>query len=375
MKVPLADLTREYKELKSEIDSSISKVIERCDFILGEDVHKFEEEFAKFNGTKYAIAVASGTDALRIGIMASGIKQGDEVITTPFTFIATSETISQSGAKIVFADINENDYNIDPKDIEKRITKNTKAILPVHLYGHPARMKEIMDIAKRHNLIVIEDCAQAFTAKYNMESQWKFVGSMGKCGAFSFFPAKNLGAYGDGGMITTNDDNVAKLANTLRNHGSSERYLYEREGFNSRLDTIQAAVLRVKLRNIVRFTEMRNKAASKYNELLKDVVKTPSTGENCYHSFNYYTIRFESKEIRDRVQKHLNENGIANQIYYPVSLHLQQAYKHLGYKKGDLPVAEKIQDEVLSLPMFPQLRDDEIEYVSEKVKEAIKVRC
>lgn len=374
MKVVMVDLTREYNELKNDIDKAVSNVINKCNFILGEDVVKFEEEFAKLNGSKYAVSVASGTDALRIALMASGIGAGDEVITTPFTFIATTETISQSGAKVVFADIEEETYNIDPKSIEKKITPKTKAILPVHLYGHPANMKEIMEIAKKHNLMVIEDCAQAFTAKYKMGTDWKFVGSIGKCGTFSFFPAKNLGAYGDGGLITTDDEKVANMIKTLRNHGSSQRYIYETEGFNSRLDTIQAAILRVKLQKILKFTEMRNEVAKKYEKALNGLCKTPVVKEGCYHSFNYYTIRFDSKETRDRVSKHLTENQVANQIYYPIALHLQKAYKHLGYKEGDLPVTERIQNEVLSLPMFPQLSDDEIQYIAEKIKEAVKVK-
>jgi len=374
MKVVMVDLTREYNELKNDIDKAVSSVINKCNFILGEDVVKFEEEFAKLNGSKYAVSVASGTDALRIALMASGIGAGDEVITTPFTFIATTETISQVGAKVVFADIEEETYNIDPKSIEKKITPKTKAILPVHLYGHPANMKEIMEIAKKHNLIVIEDCAQAFTAKYKMGTDWKFVGSIGKCGTFSFFPAKNLGAYGDGGLITTDDEKVANMIKTLRNHGSSQRYIYETEGFNSRLDTIQAAILRVKLQKILKFTEMRNEVAKKYEKALNGLCKTPVVKEGCYHSFNYYTIRFDSKETRDRVSKHLTENQVANQIYYPIALHLQKAYKHLGYKEGDLPVTERIQNEVLSLPMFPQLSNEEILYVAEKIKEAVKVK-
>jgi len=374
MKVPMVDLTRDYAEFKKDIDAAIYGVLNTSHFIFGEDVAKFEEEFAKLNGSKYAISVASGTDALRIAIIASGIGPGDEVITTPFTFIATTETVSQAGAKVVFADIEEDTYNIDPKSIEKKITKKTKAIIPVHLYGHPANMQEIIKIAKKHNLIVIEDCAQAFTAKYKINNQWKFVGSIGKCGTFSFFPAKNLGAYGDGGLITTDDEKIASNIKTLRNHGSSQRYIYEMEGFNSRLDTIQAAVLRVKLTKILKFTELRNQVAKKYEKELKSVCITPVVKENCYHSFNYYTVKFDSKETRDSVSKYLTENQVANQIYYPIALHLQKAYTRLGYKEGDLPVTEKIQNQVLSLPMFPQLKDEEINYIAEKIKEAVGVK-
>lgn len=373
MKIPMVDLTREYPEIKEEILKSINRVIDSAHFILGEDVVEFEKEFAQFVGSKYAVSVASGTDALRIAIMASGIGEGDEVITTPFTFIATAETISQAGAKVVFADIlDDGTYNIDPKSVEARITPKTKAIIPVHLYGHPASMDEIMEIARKHNLIVIEDCAQSLTAKYEYNGNLKFTGTIGHCGTFSFFPAKNLGAFGDGGMITTDDKEIAEMAKCLRNHGSRQRYIHEMEGFNSRLDTIQAAILRVKLKHLNKWTEMRNTVAQKYNELLKDVCQVPVVKPKAYHSFNYYTVSFENKEIRDSVQKYLNENSIPNQIYYPISLHLQQAYKHLGYKKGDLPVVEKIQDQVLSLPIFPYLKDEEIEYIAGKIKEAVK---
>ncbi|MCX7641122.1 MAG: DegT/DnrJ/EryC1/StrS family aminotransferase [Elusimicrobiales bacterium] len=375
MKIPMVDLTREYKEFKKEIDSAILSVMEKCNFILGDEVIKFEEEFASLNESKYAISVASGTDALRIAIIASGIVSGDEVITTPFTFIATTETISQSGAKIVFADIDEETFNIDPKSVEKKITQKTKAIIPVHLYGHPCDMKKIMEIAKKYKLIVIEDCAQAFTAKYKMNDKWYYVGSIGTCGTFSFFPAKNLGAYGDGGLITTNDEKIMQIAKMLRNHGSKERYIHEIEGFNSRLDTIQAAILRIKLKKILKLTEMRNLIAEKYAKALEGICIVPKVKEGYYHSFNYYTIKFESKEIRDKVSRYLTENGIANQIYYPIPLHLQKAYSHLGYKKGDLPIAEKVSEQVLSLPMFPQLRDEEIDYISSKIKEALRVKC
>jgi len=235
-------------------------------------------------------------------------------------------------------------------------------------------MQRIMEIAKKYNLIVIEDCAQAFTGKYRYNGAWKFLGSIGTCGTFSFFPAKNLGAFGDGGLITTESEEIAERIKMLRNHGSKERYLYETEGFNSRLDTIQAAILKVRLKYVLKWTEMRNEVAQKYNKALKDICKVPVVKENCYHSFNYYTIRFKNKEERDTIQNYLNKNEIANQIYYPISLHLQKAYKKLGYKKGDFPVCEKIQDEVLSLPMYPELTDEEIKIIAEKIKEALKIK-
>lgn len=368
----MVDMIRGYLPIQKEIEEAIKRVLEKAHFILGEDVVEFEREFSSFIGAKYAISVASGTDALRLAILACGIKEGDEVITTPFTFIATSETISQAKAKVVFADIlNDGTYNIDPASIEKKITSKTTAIIPVHLYGHPADMNSIMKIAKKYNLKVIEDCAQSFTGKYKYNGQWKQLGTIGDCGTFSFFPAKNLGAFGDGGLITTNDDKIAQTIRTLRNHGSSQRYLYEMEGFNSRLDTIQAAILRVKLKYVTKWTEMRNEVMNKYNKALKDFCCVPVVKDGCYHSCNYYTIRFSSKQERDLVQQYLNGKEIANQIYYPICLHLQKAYQRLGYKKGDLPVCETIQDQVLSLPMYPELSDEEIEEITTQVKEAV----
>ena len=372
MKVPMVDMLAGYPAIKDEAEAAVKSVMNKGNFILGEEVAKFEKEFAALNGSQYAVGVANGTDALRLAILAAGIKPGDEVITSPFTFIATTETISQTGAVPVFADIEADTYNIDPGSVEKKITKKTRAILPVHLYGHPADMDRIMELAKKHNLKVIEDCAQSFTAQYQAGGKvWKYTGAIGDCGTYSFFPAKNLGAFGDGGLVTTNDPRIYEELKALRNHGSKVRYLHDMEGFNSRLDTIQAAILSVKLKHVLDWTEMRNAAAAKYAAALKDVCATAIVRPNCRHSFNYYTIRFSSKATRDNAQKHLTDNGIANQIYYPVSLHLQKAYAHLGYKRGDLPVSENTQDVVFSLPMFPELTDEQIRTVTDAVKEAL----
>jgi len=372
MKVPMVDILAGYPAIKDEAETAVKNVMNKGNFILGEEVAKFEKEFAALNGSRYAVGVANGTDALRLAILAAGIKPGDEVITTPFTFIATTETISQTGAVPVFADIEPDTYNLEPVSIEKKITKKTKAILPVHLYGHPVDMDPVMALAKKHNLKVIEDCAQAFTAQYNLGGKaWKYTGAIGDCGTYSFFPAKNLGAFGDGGLVTTDDAKIYEELKALRNHGSKVRYLHDMEGFNSRLDTIQAAILSVKLRHVLKWTEMRNAVAAKYTAALKDVCATAVVKPNCRHSFNYYTIRFNSKTTRDNAQKCLTENGIANQIYYPVSLHLQKAYAHLGYKRGDLPVSEKTQDEVFSLPMYPELTDEQIKTVTDAVKAAV----
>jgi len=373
MKIQMVDLAAGYPEIRAEIDTAVKNVLDKTNFILGEEVKKFEGDFAKYCGVQYAVGVANGTDAIKIAVLASGINSGDEVITTPFTFIATSEAIVQAGGTPVFADIEIDNYNISPKEIEKKITKKTKAILPVHMYGHPAEMDEILRIAKKYNLKVIEDCAQSFSAKYRLAvSGWRLAGTMGGAGCFSFFPAKNLGCFGDGGMVVTSDKEIYENAKALRNHGQREKYFSVMDGFNSRLDTLHAAILSVKLKYIDKWTAMRNSVAQKYNELLKDVAVVPTTRENCQHSFNYYTIRFKDKETRDKVQKHLAAHGMPCQIYYPCSLHLQKVYESLSYKKGDCPVSEKAQDETLSLPMYPELDDEKIEYIANKIKEGKK---
>lgn len=375
MKIPMVDMTAGYPPIKDEIETAVKAVFRKANFILGEEVAKFESEFAAHVGAGYAVGVASGTDALRLAILACGIKPGDEVITSPFTFIATTETISQAGAVPVFADIEPGTYNLDPESVEKKITKKTRAIIPVHLYGLGAEMDAFMGLAKKHNLKIIEDCAQAFTGKYNMAGRdWKYLGNIGDCGTYSFFPAKNLGAFGDAGLVTTNDKSVCEELRALRNHGSKTRYLYEMEGFNSRLHTVQAAVLSVRLKHVEKWTEMRNKIAAKYSAALKGACETPSVPDNRRHSFNYYTIRFDSKSRRDAVQKYLTERGIGNQIYYPMSLHLQKAYAHLNYEKGDLPLCEKAQDEVFSLPMYPELSDEQIKTVTDAVKAAARLQ-
>ena len=374
MKVPMVDMLAGYPPIREEIETAVKNVFNKANFILGEEVKKFEAEFAAHNGAKFCVGVANGTDALRMSYLASGIKAGDEVITSPFTFIATTETITQVGAVPVFADIDPVTFCLDPKSVEKKITPKTRAIAPVHLYGHPCDMDALMALAKKHNLVVIEDTAQAFTGKYKLGgTDWKMLGSIGQCGTYSFFPAKNLGAFGDGGAIVTSDQKIYDTLIQLRNHGSKVRYHHEMEGFNSRLDTVQAAVLSVRLKHVEKWTEMRNKVAEKYAAALKGVCVTPVVPANARHSFNYYTIRFDSKAKRDNAQKHLTELGIANQIYYPITLHLQEAYKHLGYKRGDLPVCDAVQDTVFSLPMYPELSDEQIKAVTDAVKASLSV--
>ena len=371
MKIPLVDLKAQYSSIKSEIDIAIRRVIEDGNFILGLDVKKFEEEVAEYLGTKFAIGVASGTDAIHIALLASGVNKNDEVITTPFTFIATAESIVHCGAKPVFVDIDPRTYNIDPAKIEAKITSRTKAILPVHLYGQSADMDAIMAIARKHNLKVIEDCAQAMGTEY----KGKKVGAMGDAGCLSFFPSKNLGAYGDGGMVVTNDPRIAETSNILRKHGAKTHYYYQMHGFNSRLDTLQASVLRVKLKHLDKWLNQRRAKARIYDQLMKNIdgADTPFVDDSGKHTFNYYTIRLEDPRLnRDELRRYLQSRGISNAVYYPLSLHLQDIYRDLGYKKGDLTESEKAQEEVLSLPIYPEMSNGQVQEVALAIKDFCK---
>ena len=367
MKIPLTDLKKQYQSIKEEIDSAIEQVIAKTNFILGSEVEEFEKEIANYLNVKFAVGVASGTDALVLALKALDIAEADEVITTPLTFIATAEAITRAGAKPVFCDIDEKTYNIDTNKIEEKITPRTKAILPVHLYGLPCEMDKILSLAKKYNLKIIEDAAQSFGAKYKD----KKVGDIGDIGCFSFFPAKNLGAFGDGGVISTNDEQTMQKLKFLRNHGQTRNYHYTMHGFNSRLDTLQAAILKVKLNYIDKWIKTRQKNAEYYKKLFSgtDII-TPFIPDYAYHSFNYYTIR--TKGNRDAIMNHLKENGIASAIYYPLCLHLQEVYKDLGNKLGDFPVAETMQNEVLSLPMYPELEKKEIEEIVKTVISSLK---
>jgi dTDP-4-amino-4,6-dideoxygalactose transaminase len=370
-KIKFLDLTKQYKSIKKEINSAIKKVLESCVFIGGKEVEDFEKKIAKFCGAKYAISVNSGTDALFLSLKALGIGQRDEVITTPFTFISTAEVIATLGAKPVFVDIEPRTFNIDPEKIEEKISKKTRAIIPVHLFGQMADMAEIIKIAKKHKLKVIEDTAQAIGAKLKVESRkWKVAGSIGDLGCFSFFPSKNLGAYGDGGMVVTNNKKLAEKIRLLKNHGSSskEKYLNLVSGINSRLDTIQAAILRVKFKYLKKWTQKRQEIAKYYNQKLSGVgdVIIPEISSERTHIFHQYTIR---TKYRDKLQKYLKEKGIPTMIYYPLPLHLQPAFKYLGYKKGDFSESEKAAQEVLSLPIYPELSQKEQDFIIRKIKE------
>jgi len=359
----MVDLVNQYQNIRKEMDKAIKSVLESGTFIMGPEVEAFEQEMADFTGVKFGIGCASGTEALQIALMTIGIQPGDEVITTPFTFVATAEVIVLFGAKPVFVDIDPLTYCIDVEKIEKAVSKRTKAIIPVHLYGQTADMDPINVIAKKHGLPVIEDAAQAVGAKYKE----KPACGLGDMGCLSFFPSKNLGAYGDGGMVLTSNAKYAEQLRIIRNHGSSKRYHHTLLGLNSRLDAIQAAILRVKLSHLAEWNNARKDRAALYSELLKKAnVITPVTADTNEHVFHQYTILSED---RDGLRDHLDKAGIANAIHYPIPLHLQPAYKHLGHQKGDFPTAEKISEKVISLPMYPELKEEDIHYIANKIVE------
>ncbi|MFA5339667.1 MAG: DegT/DnrJ/EryC1/StrS family aminotransferase [Candidatus Omnitrophota bacterium] len=365
MKVPLVDLVRQYRKLQGEIDPAVKSVLEKGVFILGDNVAKFEEEAAAYCGTKFAVGVANGTDALELAIKALGIGDGDEIITTPFTFIATTEAICLNGAKPVLVDIEPDSFNIDAARVEKAITSRTKAIISVHLFGQACDMDAVMSIAKKRGIRVIEDCAQAIGA----ESGSKKVGGFGDIGCFSFFPSKNLGCFGDGGMVTTNDKTLADKVKMLRAHGQADRYRHETEGRNSRLDEIQAAILRIKLRHLDEWNESRRKNARLYNKMFENLSKAgkltvPAEKKGRKHVYNIYSIKVDG---RDGLRESLTAKGIATAVYYPVPLHLQPVYGRLGWKKGDFPVSEEACQEVLALPVFPELEEEEARFVARGV--------
>jgi dTDP-4-amino-4,6-dideoxygalactose transaminase len=361
MQILLLDLKAQYASIRSEIEPVINKICEEQSFILGPKVAVFEEAVAAYCGSKFAIGVSSGSDALLMSLMAIGIKPGDEVITTAFTFFATAGAIVRAGAKPVFVDIDPDTYNINPALIKKAVTKNTKAIIPVHLYGQVAQMKTIVDVAREHDIVVIEDACQSIGARQDGIR----CGNFGDFGCFSFFPSKNLGCFGDGGLITTNDEKMASLLKLLRDHGQNPRYYYKMVGGNFRLDALQAAVLKVKLKYLDGWSSKRRQNAAHYDRLFANSkIKTPKVDANTISIYNQYTVAVPQ---RDQLQAYLNEKKIGSAIYYPVPLHLQECFRNLGYKSGDLPVAERCCDEVLSLPVYPELTNEQIEYVAEAV--------
>ncbi|TKJ42883.1 transcriptional regulator [candidate division TA06 bacterium B3_TA06] len=362
MKVPQIDLWAHHEPLLEEFKEALERVIKSSQFILGQEEKEFEVEAARYLDVRHAVGVGNGTDALAICLRAMDVGHGDEVITTPFTFIATAEVIVALGAVPVFVDIKPDTYNIAPAKIEAAITEKTKVILPVHLYGQAAQMDAILDIAKKHNIKVLEDAAQAFGSTYKD----KKVGGLGDLTIFSFFPTKNLGALGDGGLITTNDDELYEKCRLIRVHGASKKYYHTLIGQNSRLDTLQAALLRIKLKHLDSYNELRAKNAAAYNEELKDVVKIPASHPDSNHIYHQYTIRTPK---RDELKAFLNENDIGIGIHYPYPLHRQPVLEYLGLPEGSFPEAEAAAREVMSLPCYPELTEEQRSWVIARIRE------
>lgn len=357
MRIPLVDLKAQYLSIKDEIDTAIADVIENAAFIGGEQVRLFEEEFAAFCNVRYAVGVANGTDALELALSACGIGKGDEVISVANTFAATAEAVVFRGARPVLVDCHPRTYNIDVDKIEERITERTRAIIPVHLYGQPADMDPILDLAGRRNLVVIEDAAQAHGARY----KGRVVGSLGDVACFSFYPGKNLGAYGDAGAVVTNNEEIASKIALLGDHGASDKYVHEVVGCNSRLDAIQAAILRVKLRCLPAWNAARRERVVWYNELLADLdVTTPYEPEWAEAVYHLYVIRVAG---RDLIRHRLQEKGIATGVHYPIPLHLQPAFRYLGYKESDFEVTEACARQILSLPVYAELAREQVEEI------------
>jgi dTDP-4-amino-4,6-dideoxygalactose transaminase len=359
--IPMVDLKIQYLKIKDEIDRGILEALEKTQFILGPNVAAFETEAAAYLGVQHAVGVASGTDALHLALAAAGIGVGDEVITSPFTFIATAEAIRYVGATPVFVDIDPKTFNIDPARIEAAITPKSRAVLPVHLFGQPADMAAIESICAKHGLILIEDCAQSFGAHIN----GRMTGALGTLGCFSFFPSKNLGCYGDGGMVSTNSPELAEQVRILRNHGSRVRYHHDVIGFNSRLDEIQAVILRIKLKQIDEFNVGRRRVARLYKELLQDSqVTTPYEDGKGIHVYHQYTVLTER---RDKIMQALTDAGIASAVYYPIPLHRQEVFAK-DYRNVILPVAEDISSRCMSLPVFPEMTDEQVKEVVAVIK-------
>lgn len=361
----MLDLSEQYQTLKGEIIEALDGVMSRSQFILGDNVKRLEKDVAEYSGVSHGIGVANGSDALHISLQGCGVGQGDEVIVPSFTFFATAGAVARTGATPVFIDIDPKTFNIDPSKIEAAITEKTKAIVPVHLYGQMADMDAIVEIAKKHNIAIIEDAAQAIGSLY----KGKKVGEMGTTACYSFFPTKNLGAYGDAGMIVTNGDEIAEKMRVIRVHGSKPKYYHHVLGYNSRLDELQAAILNIKFPHLNDWSELRREKAENYTKLLNETVKevtTPFIEEHNYHVFHQYTIRVPK---RDELQAFLKENGVSTMVYYPKPLHLQPVFQELGYNEGDLPETEKACAEAISLPMFPELKLEQQQYVVSKIAE------
>lgn len=371
MNVPFFSSVREYHKKKEEFDSAISKVLEKGDFILGEAVKELEEGIANYTGAKYTVGCGNGSDALVLASDAAGFKDGAEVITPVFTFFASSSCIARLGGKPVFCDVEEDTFCMDMDKAALLVTKNTKGLLPVHLFCQMADMNKALKIAKDNNLAIVEDAAEAFGMKQSINGKDLIAGTVGQSGVYSFFPTKTLGGYGDGGMVLTNSEEVYNKVHSLRVHGATKKYHHDYVGYNSRLDTLQAAILNVKLQKIDESIALRKKFADQYRELLKDIegVQLPVVKEG--NTPVYYV--FQTKvEKRDQLVSYLKENGIGTCIYYPVPLHMQKCFEYLGYKKGDFPVAEKLCEKALALPIYPEITEEEVSFVCEKIREFYK---
>jgi dTDP-4-amino-4,6-dideoxygalactose transaminase len=361
--IPYFDLPAQLRPLRKEMDAAIAKTLDNCSFCLGPDVVQFERDFAAYCGAQHAIGFNSGTSALHIALLLLNIGPGDEVITTPFTFVATSWAISYVGAKPVYVDIEDKTFNLDPRLVEKAITPRTKAILPVHLYGQPCDLDPLLEICRKHKLPLVEDAAQAHGAKY----RGKTVGTFGAMSEFSFYPGKNLGACGEGGALVTNDAAYAKRAKSLREHGSTERYYHDEVGYNYRMEGLQGAVLGVKLKHLDKWTQQRRQVAHRYHELLAETpLQLPLEAEYAESVYHVYAVRHPR---RDELKKHLEANQVGCGLHYPLPLHLQKCYASLGYHAGDFPIAEKAARECLSLPMFPDLTEEQIQRVVTVIKD------
>lgn len=367
MQVPFLDLKIQYKSIKDEVNPAIQNILDNTSFILGKAVSDFETAFAEAHQVKHCIGVSSGTDGNHLALWALGIQPGDEIIIPANTFIATAWGATLCGAKPVFVDCDKDSYNLDPNKVEDAITNRTKAIVAVHLYGQPADLDPLIHIAKKYNLHLVEDCAQAHIAEY----KGKKVGGHSTIASFSFYPGKNLGAYGEGGAVTTNDDELAVKVKMLRDHGALQKYNHEILGHNYRMEGIQGAVLAVKLKHLKQWTENRRRVAKQYNELLKDLsfIKLPQEMNYAKHVYHLFVIQVNEggSKKRDELAKYLNERGISTGLHYPIPLHLQPCFKELGYKKGNFPETEKLAETGLSLPMYPELTDDQINYVAENI--------
>jgi dTDP-4-amino-4,6-dideoxygalactose transaminase len=386
-KIPFLELVTPHLELEEQLVSVFRSTLKTAGFVGGPMVEDFEQEFAQFCETRFCVGVASGTDALRFALIAAGVQRGDTVLTVPNTFVATTEAITQAGGWPDFVDIDERTYNMDPQRLQeyletqchvdratgRLLNQNTRrpvtAIVPVHLYGQTADMDRILELAERYRLIVIEDACQAHGAEYfsRKENRWRKAGSMGRAAAFSFYPGKNLGACGEAGAVTTNDESIAERIRMLRDHGQAQKYYHDLEGYNGRLDSIQAGLLRVKLQHLVEWNRMRREVAAGYHQLFRpvaEIITPPYEPSSCNAVYHLYVVR---SKLREALRMHLAEAGIGTGIHYPVALHLQKAYLGLGHKQGDFPIAEKVAAEVLSLPMYPQLRPEEQQRVAEEV--------